>query len=77
MQLEIDRRANAAYVTISDADVAETRELDPYRRLDVDGLGKVIGIEFLSISRGVDLSELPHRPHLERLFNEHHIPIFA
>lgn len=73
MRLSIDRQANAAYVTISDRPVRRTKELDSQRIVDYDADGEIVGIEFLAISSGVDLSELPHRPELARLFEDHGI----
>jgi uncharacterized protein YuzE len=73
MKLELDREANAAYVTSSEDEVKRTRKLDSYRILDLDAEGEVIGIEFLRINAGVDLSDLPRAAELRKLLNEHHI----
>ena len=77
MTLELDTQANAAYVQIAKKSVASTRELDSQRIVDYDAHGEIIGIEFLTVSRGVDLRDLPHRDQLARLFDDHHIPVFA
>lgn len=75
MTLELDRRADAAYVVIHDGTVASTRKLDSQRVVDYDAKGEVLGIEFLAISRGVDLADLPYSSELARLFDEHNIRI--
>lgn len=75
--LELDTNANAAYVRIADGAVASSRELDPQRVVDYDAAGQVVGIEFLGVSRGVALHDLPHRDELQKLFGDHHIPQFA
>jgi uncharacterized protein YuzE len=77
MTLSRDTEADAAYVRVKDAPVNSTRELDSQRMVDYDEQGEIVGIEFLAVARGVDLSDLPYRDELSRLFDEHHIPIFA
>ena len=77
MTLEVDTKANAAYVRVADRPVASTRELDPQRMIDYDHEGEIIGIEFLAVDHGVDLSGLPHRHELEKLFDDHQIRQFA
>jgi uncharacterized protein YuzE len=72
MKIEHDPRADAAYVTVG-------REVEPGmvdavermgedRRLDYDAAGHVLGYEFLNVSRGVDVSDLPHRDELASAF---------
>ncbi len=51
MKLEFDPTADAAYFEISDADVAETREIEPGIHADYDAEGHLVGIEVLSISK--------------------------
>ena len=77
IKLELDSRADAAYVVLSDEDVTSTLKLDANRLVDFDAHGQIIGIEFLHISGGVDLSDLPYREELRRLFDENHIKQFA
>jgi uncharacterized protein YuzE len=73
MTLSHDLKADAAYVTIGDRSVVQTKKLDQNRLVDYDAHGEIVGIEFLSVSHGVDLSELPYRDELVRLFEQHHI----
>jgi uncharacterized protein YuzE len=77
MTVELDTKADAAYARAADRPVASTKELDPQRVVDYDSDGQIVGIEFLAVSRGVDLTDLPYRDELTRFFDEHHIPIFA
>ena len=77
MTLELDSKANAAYVRVADRPVASSRELDSQRIVDRDAEGEIVGIEFLAVDHGVDLSGLPFRHQLERLFDDHHIQQFA
>jgi hypothetical protein len=36
-----------------------------------------VGIEFLAVSRGVELRDLPYQAELTSYFKAHQIPIFA
>lgn len=77
LTLEHDAEANAVYIRLSQAPIAQTRELDENRRVDYDAAGDIVGLEFLTVSDGVDLSNLPYRQELGRLFEDHHFPVFA
>ena len=77
IKLELSRDTNAAYAVLSDDEVKKTKKLDQYRLLDLDAEGEVVGIEFLNISAGVNLSDLPRGEELRKLFGEHHITQFA
>ncbi len=67
LQIDVDPEADAAYVTIDDAAVTQTRELDRYRILDLDSAGRVVGIELLRVSSGVSLEGLPFAKELAPL----------
>jgi uncharacterized protein YuzE len=77
IRFEHDTVADAVYVRLATRPVARTGELDSQRTVDYDKRDEVIGIEFLAVSRGVDLRNLPYRAELEQYFREHHIPLFA
>ncbi len=77
MKLTIDQEADAAYVYLSEASVARTRELDPDRMLDLDEHGDVRGIEFLNVSQGVNPHDLPFQARLSDLFRGHNIREYA
>jgi uncharacterized protein YuzE len=49
MTITVDPVAEAAYVQLSDAVVAETRQLDDSTLVDFDALGRVVGIETLHL----------------------------
>jgi uncharacterized protein YuzE len=76
-RLEIDRSADAAYVLFSAQPVQRTTRLDARRLVDYDAAGELVGIEFLALRRGVDLSGLPNREELARLFEGHDIRQFV
>jgi uncharacterized protein YuzE len=77
MQLELDQGADAAYVTIHARPVARTQELDAQRIVDYDAAGEIVGIEFLAIRHGVELSGLPFQDQLARLFADREIRVGA
>jgi uncharacterized protein YuzE len=77
MTVDLDTKPNAAYARVADRPVAVTKELDAQRLVDYDADGEIVGIEFLAVSRGVALHDLPYRDELSRFFDEHHIPVFA
>jgi len=61
VRIEIDRRADAIYIRLreADAEVAATRELHDNLIVDVDAEGRTVGIELLFVSDYV------HPEHLE------------
>jgi uncharacterized protein YuzE len=78
VQFEHDHDADAAYVQINSAEkVTRTKQLDPNRMVDYGADGTIVGIEFLNVSSGVDLTGLPHHDKLTRLFERNHIRLFA
>ena len=54
-----DPDADAVYVRLNEGRYARTEEIDDYRNVDYDADGRAIGVEFLYVSDGVDLSEVP------------------
>jgi uncharacterized protein YuzE len=77
IKLELDPQADAAYVLLTDGEVASTKKLDACRLLDLGADGEIIGIEFLHVSAGVDLTDLPLREELHRLFEDRRIKQIA
>jgi uncharacterized protein YuzE len=75
--VELDKKADAAYARVADRPVASTKELDPQRVVDYHADGEIVGIEFLAVSRGVALHDLPYQAELMQSFDEHQIPVFA
>jgi uncharacterized protein YuzE len=74
-----DQDSDAIYVMLSDADVERSTSIDDFRIIDYSASGKVVGVEFLGVGGGVDLSDIPYRNTVERLINELNlgIKIFA
>jgi len=50
MKLTIDRRANAAYLTVSTNPIKETKPVSEYCNVDLDENGAIVGLEMLFIS---------------------------
>ena len=74
-ELTYDDDADALYVKFLDAPVARTREVDDLRLVDEDSAGRVIGVELLGASDGIDLHDLPRAADLERLIRESGLPL--
>ncbi len=66
-----DRSVDALYVYLPGdvgTPVAQTRELDESRTLDLDASGRVVGIELLSpMALGINVADLPHAAQLVTL----------
>lgn len=65
-----DPEADAVYVYLSEAKVAKSVNLDDLRVIDYSSEGKVVGVEFLGVSGGVDLSDVPYQQRVEKLIFE-------
>lgn len=52
MLFEYDSKADAAYIKISDAEIADTREIADGIMFDYDGDGNIVGIEILNMKIG-------------------------
>lgn len=74
---EYSERADAVYVYLTSGMVERTQAIDDHRNIDYDAAGGVVGIEFLGVSAGVDLREIPFGPTIERLIQGHNFLIFA
>jgi uncharacterized protein YuzE len=68
MRIAYDAEADAAYVTLSDAPVAEVRDLSDVCVLDIAADGSVVGIELLSVFgfAGAALADLVARGVVDR-----------
>jgi uncharacterized protein YuzE len=59
MQTQYFRDSDILYIRLRDTRRYSTRAIDDRRLLDLDEAGEVVGIEFLVVSEGVDLTGLP------------------
>ena len=69
--------ADALYVYLTEGDVGRTRILDDRRIIDLAADGRVLGIEFVDASTGVDLKEIPFKDEVEQLIHDFHFRVFA
>jgi uncharacterized protein YuzE len=60
-----DHEVDAVYVYLSDERVVRTKIIDDLRIADYDAEGRVVGMEFLGASSGLDLRDLPEHEGLE------------
>jgi uncharacterized protein YuzE len=67
---EYDPEADAIYVWLSDRPLARTLTLDDSRNVDLAEDGTAVGVELLGVSGGIDLSDIPQRPTVERLISQ-------
>lgn len=61
------KRADAVYAYLTSGQVKRTQAIDARRNIDYDAAGAVVGVEFLGVSGGVDLRDIPCWPTIERL----------
>jgi uncharacterized protein YuzE len=77
MYLTYDETADAVYVYFERRDVDRTDQLTDRVNVDYAADGIPIGVEFLDVSLGIDLDNVPHRADLARLLEERHFRVFA
>lgn len=70
-------RGDILYVQLTEEVVASTSTIDDLRIVDYDQAGGVVGVEFLSVSGGLSLKNLPERSKLEELIRKLQFPIYA
>lgn len=61
MFISYDSQADAVYIQFDSTAAlsTDTREIDMWRYVDYDETGEVIGVEFLRVSHGIDLTGMP------------------
>jgi hypothetical protein len=76
IQVRHSPSADALYVRCSDRPVAYTEDISRTRAYErgVDNAedGTPVGVEFLGVSRGVDLTDVPRADEIAALLREHH-----
>ncbi|MGW4365375.1 DUF2283 domain-containing protein [Nocardia takedensis] len=63
VKVTVDYNAGAAYIELSDNPVAETIEVTPDIQVDVDELGVAVGVELLSLTANIPITEMAKRFH--------------
>lgn len=75
MKLQYDKRRDAAYFAFSSADSVRQVKLGNARIVDYGADGTVVGVEFISPSRGMDLTDVPHAAEIEKAARKVGLPI--
>lgn len=55
MKLEFDPQADAVYLELTDAEIKESKEIQPGIIMDYDAEGRIVGIEVLYVSKRAEL----------------------
>jgi uncharacterized protein YuzE len=72
-----DDEADALYVYLTGSEVAETRNFGDLRMVDYASDGTIVGIEFLGVSNGIDLNQIPHRSIVAAAIASSGLPLHA
>ena len=75
MKVELDRLHDAAYFAFSAIASVRQVKMDNARIIDYAADGSVVGVEFISPSRGVNLAGVPHAAEIEREVRRLGLPI--
>lgn len=75
MKVEFDRQHDAAYFAFSATASARQVKMDNARIIDYAADGSVVGVEFISPSRGVNLAGVPRAADIEREVRRLGLPI--
>ncbi len=65
MKIEYSKEDDALYITLKEADVADTDELTEDIIIDYDNRGNIVGIEVLYASQHVDMANISISTKLE------------
>lgn len=74
-RVSFDAEADVLYVYLTDGTVDETVALGDLRMIDKSKEGTILGIEFISASEGVDLSDIPFAPTVAAAIGDSGLPI--
>lgn len=78
IELKHDKEADAVYILLSKKPYSYGKKIDKRRRVDYAQDGTPIGVEFLYVSDGVDVSDLPiDERRIGRLLEEYNLKVFA
>lgn len=75
MFVEYDREADAIYVRIQEGEVDRTVPLDDLRNIDYSSENAVLGVEFIDVSGGVDLHNIPFAREIEAAIRDNGLGI--
>ena len=64
LKVSVDRFANCAYVSLRDAEVARTEQVNDSVNADLDSAGQVVGLELLTLGATVPIKDIASKFHL-------------
>lgn len=67
---EHDSESDAIYVWLIDEPARRSVQIDDCRTIDYSEDRRVVGIEFLGVGGGIDLSDIPFRHTVEQLIGD-------
>jgi len=68
--VDFDQESDVLYVRLADAPVARSVSLDDLRLVDYSADGRVVGVEFIDVSQGIDLHDVPFARRIERIIGD-------
>lgn len=77
MKIKYDPEADAVYIYLSNKPYAYGKDLDIERRIDYASDDTPIGIELLSVSKGVNPDNLPEQRKVIQLLEGKNFRVFA
>ena len=77
MNLEYDQKADAVYVRLLNEPVAYTKSLDEARNVDYSATDEPVGVEWMCVSEGIDLSGIPQADRISDLLFGKSFKVFA
>ena len=77
MYLTYDEAVDAVYVYFERRDVDHTTQPSDRVNVDYAADGTPVGVEFLDVSLGIDLGNVPHRTDVARLLDSRQFRVFA
>jgi uncharacterized protein YuzE len=75
MRIEYDPKADTVYVKLREGAEVYGEDIDSNRGIDYDAEDRPVGVEFLNVSGGVDVDDLPEQQELARLLAARHIRV--
>jgi uncharacterized protein YuzE len=76
-KVRYDQEAQAIYVRLSDKAYAYGEDIDHERRVDYADDGTPVGVEFLCVDEGVDLSDIPQADAIADALRAYDIRVLA
>ncbi len=76
VEYKYDKEADAVYISLRNLPYSYGKDLDDERRIDYASDNQPIGVELLSLRRGVNVHGLPNEQEIIDVLDEHKIPIY-